>query len=105
MAERKLLRERRIRGTGLKLVRDNHQAQISRMDDLDVWTMLQKIFTGVGREYVWTLLQDMSVLGYLEFESHTDEMSGLLRFERIQLTASGLRLVSAGRSNEDIELR
>jgi len=41
----------------------------------------------------------------MEFESHTDEMTGLPRFEHIQLTAAGLRLVSAGRSNEDIELR
>ncbi len=104
-AERELLKMRRRRGIILKLVRSNHQSQGPRMDGFEVWSMLLKMLLTVGRNEVVTLLQDLEVLGYLDFKREMNEETGRVELSQIELTAAGLRLVSSGRSNDDIELR
>ena len=101
-AERNAVRQKRMRGVILKLVRQGHEAQFSRMDDLEVWAMLQKLGHSVGRDQVLTLLQDLEVLDYLSFKDEMDDMSGRILIKQIELTATGLRFVTSGRSNEDV---
>jgi hypothetical protein len=104
-AERELLKLRRRRGVILKLVRSNHLNQGPRMDDFEVWSIMQKMAQGIGRIEVITLLQDLEVLDYLSFKTSRDEDTGRTELTQIELTASGLRFMIAGRSNDDIELR
>ena len=103
-ADRKLLQTRRRRGTIMKLVRGGHENQLSRMDDFEVWTMLLKMGQTAGRDQVVTLLQDLEVLNYLTFKTSHNEMTGRIELSQIELTATGLRFMSARRSNEDVEL-
>jgi predicted ArsR family transcriptional regulator len=101
-SERGLIQARRRRGIILKLVRQGHENQFSRMDDFEVWAMLQKLGQTVGRDQVVTLLQDLQVLDYIDFKSQTNEITGRVELSMIQLTATGLRFVTAGRSNDDV---
>jgi hypothetical protein len=103
--DRRLLQLRRRRGIILKLVRGGHENQLSRMDDFEVWTMLLKMGQSVGRDQVVTLLQDLQVLEYINFKVGQNELSGRMELAQIELTAAGLRFMSAMRSNDDIELR
>jgi hypothetical protein len=102
VAERKLVLARRRRGIILKLVREGHENQLPRMDDFEMWTMLLQMGQAVGRDQVVTLLQDLSVLDYIEYKSKMNDISGRVELSQVQLTASGLRFVTAGRSNDDV---
>ena len=58
-AERELIQAKRRRGIILKPVRQGHEAQMSRMDDFEVYAMMQELGQSVGRDQVLTLLQDL----------------------------------------------
>jgi hypothetical protein len=103
-AELRLIQTRRRRGIILKLVREGHENQLSRMDDFELWAMLLKMGQTVGRDQTVTLLQDLRVLEYLDFKQSTNEYSGRTELSQIVLTAAGLRFVSTGRSNDDVLL-
>jgi hypothetical protein len=103
-AELRSIQMRRRRGIVLKLVREGHENQLSRMDDFELWAMLLKMGQTVGRDQTVTLLQDLRVLEYLDFKQTANEFSGRIELSQIELTAGGLRFVSAGRSNEDVLL-
>ncbi len=101
-AERKLIQAQRRRGIILKLVREGHENQLSRLDDFEVWAVLQKMGQTLGRDQVVTLLQDLEVLDYIDFKSAVNEYSGRVELSQIVLTAAGLRFMIAGRSNDDV---
>jgi len=102
--ERELVLVRRRRGIILKLVRQGHEAQLSRMDDFEVFAMMQELGQSVGRDQVLTLLQDLQILEYLDFHQRTDEMTGRKVITEIALTAKGLDLVGRRKSNDDVLL-
>jgi hypothetical protein len=102
VADRKLVLARRRRGIILKLIREGHENQLPRMDDFEMWTMLLQMGQSVGRQQVVTLLQDLAVLDYLEFKSTMNDVTGNVELSQIQLTAAGLRFVTARRSNDDV---
>jgi hypothetical protein len=100
--ERRLVQDRRRRGMILKLVREGHQAQLPRMDDFELWATMQRLGQTVGRDHVATLLQDLQTLGYVDFQTTTNDFSARVELSKITLTANGLRAVTMRRSNEDV---
>jgi len=103
-ADRRLLQMRRRRGFILKQVRAGHENQLSRLDDFELWALCLKVGQTLGRDQVVTFLQDLEVLGYLDFKTTYNEYSGRVELSQIELTAMGLRFMVAGISNEDVEL-
>jgi hypothetical protein len=101
-AERELIQAKRRRGIILKLVRQGHESQMPRMDDFEVFAMMQELGQSVGRDQILTLLQDLEVLEYLEFKSTANEMTGRTELKQIELSANGLRFVIRGKSNDDV---
>ena len=101
-AERRELMVRRWRGIILKLIRENHEDQAQRYNDGELWAILLKLRQTVGQEQVVTLLQDLQVLGYIDFRSEPDPLKGNLRLSEIMLTADGLRFYTRHKSNDDI---
>jgi hypothetical protein len=101
-AERRAILAQRRRGIILKLVREGHENQLSRMDDFEVWAVLQKMGQTLGRDQVTTLLQDLRVLEYIDYKSKVNEFSGRNEMSQIELTAAGLRFMTAGKSNDDV---
>jgi len=102
LAERKLVLARRRRGIILKLIREGHENQLPRLDDLELWTMLLKMAQTMGRDQVVTLLQDLRVLDYIDYKPTMNELTGRIELSQIELTAAGLRLMVVGRSNDDV---
>jgi hypothetical protein len=100
--QRRLVQKQRRRFTIMTLVREGHENQMSRMDDMELWTILLRLGVTVGRNQVRTMLQELEVLGYLEFKSAHNPESGELEISGIELTAPGVRFMDAGRSNDDI---
>jgi hypothetical protein len=101
-AERELILSKRRRGIILKLVRQGHENQFPRLDDFELFAMLQELGQSVGRDQVLTLLQDLEVLQYVTFSSASNEITGRRELSQIELTAVGLRFVTQGKSNEDV---
>ena len=101
-AERREIQARRRRGIILKLVREGHENQLSRMDDFELWSILLKMGQTVGRQQVATLLQDLQVLDYLDFKSTPNDETGRVELSQITLTAAGLRFYTRRKSNDDV---
>jgi hypothetical protein len=99
-AERREIQARRRRGIILKLVREGHENQLSRMDDFEVWAVFLKMGQAVGRQQVVTLLQDLQVLDYIDFKTSCDEETGRVELSQIVLTAAGLRFYTRRQSND-----
>ena len=103
-ANRELIQIRRRRGLMLKFVRDGHEQQMSRMDDLEMWGMLQDVGVSIGRNEVITMLQDLETFGYLTFRESCDPVSGRKRISEIELTGRGVSLVLNRRGNDEVLL-
>jgi len=100
--ERREIQARRRRGIILKLVREGHETQLSRMDDFEMWAVLQKMGQTLGRDQVVTLLQDLAVLDYIDFKTAVNEITGRVELSQIALTPLGLRFYTRRQSNEDV---
>jgi hypothetical protein len=100
--ERREIQARRRRGIILKLVREGHENQLSRMDDFEMWAVLQKMGQTLGRDQVVTLLQDLAVLDYIDFKTAVNEITGRVELSQIALTPLGLRFYTRRQSNEDV---
>lgn len=101
-SERELIQTRRRRGIMLKFVRQGHEAQLSRMDDFEMFAMMQMLGQSMGRDQVLTMLQDLQLLGYLNFRQSANEITGRMEISDIELTASGLGIVTRRKSNDDV---
>jgi hypothetical protein len=102
IAGQELIQEMRRRGMVLKFVRRGHQEQLSRMDDFEVWALMQDLGINIGRDQVLTMLQDLQVLGYLSFKQDMNERTGATEISEIELTPKGLGVVFRRKSNEDV---
>ncbi len=100
--ERELILTKRRRGILLKLVRQGHEAQLSRMDDFEVFAILQELGHSMGRDQVLTMLQDLQLLGYLNFKQKVNDITGRIEVRDIELTATGLGVVLRRKSNDDV---
>ncbi|MHB1673785.1 MAG: hypothetical protein ACYCSP_05990 [Acidobacteriaceae bacterium] len=100
--ERELILTKRRRGILLKLVRQGHEAQLSRMDDFEVFAILQELGHSMGRDQVLTMLQDLQLLGYLNFRQKVNDITGRVELSEIELTATGLGVVLRRKSNDDV---
>jgi hypothetical protein len=92
----------RRRGNMLKMIRQTHERQLERMDDIDVWSMMQDIGAHMSQKQVVTMLQDLQVLGYVTFEQFFDEDRERVVVEKIMLTASGLGLVMRRKNTDEV---
>jgi hypothetical protein len=91
--ENKVAHNRRHRGAILQLIRTNHEDQLSRMDDLALWGLMQDLNFGLGQNAVLTLLQDLCSRGYLRYDEKSNRISGRTEISRIELTALGTNVV------------
>jgi hypothetical protein len=88
-----LLQMLRRRGNMLKFIRQGHQAQMHKLDDYMMWEMMCDINNRMSRNSIITMLQDMSVLGWVNFQTGWDDENERAILSDIVLTAAGLTLV------------
>ena len=80
---------KRLRGAILELVDEGHREQRSRMNDLVLWGVLQKLLYDVSQNDVITLLQDLGDRGYLAFTQTKNPRTSEVRISQIQITPKG----------------
>ena len=92
----------RRRGTILKLIRQNHEEQLDRMDDSDLTDILLKIGTHMSARQVVTMLQDMQAFGWVAFRQRFSGELERVVCEEIMLTAQGLALVTRRKNTDEV---
>lgn len=97
-----LRQTRRRRATMLKFIRQGHEQQLSRMDDFDMWVMMQDLGMTMSRKAVITMLQDLAVYGLIKFVSAYDDDNERYRLSEIELTAAGLSQLARRRSTDEV---
>ena len=100
--ERELIQIRRRRGNMLKFIRQGHEGQFDRMDDFEMWQMMQDIGSNMSQRQVLTMLQDLQVLGYITFKQSFSQQKERMVAEEIMLTAVGLGITTRRRNNEEV---
>lgn len=106
MDESKLdgIRDCRARGEILKLVRMRHRAQNSRMDHVELWHMLRGLGLDIGEDDALTYLQDLEILGFVQFVTDKARRNNRVSITQIQLCAAGLAVLEGRRSDDSILL-
>jgi len=99
---RELVRIRRRRAMMLQFIRDGHEGQMSRLDDFEIYALMQDMGTTMSRNQVMTMLQDLQTLGLVTFHSEWNEPNERYVAKEIMLTAAGTALVLRRKSNDDV---
>jgi hypothetical protein len=102
ITEQELRQTKRRRGNMLKFIRQGHEKQLDRMDDLMMQAMMQDIGSNMSQRQVMTMLQDLQVLGYVTFRQSFSEELERYAAEEIMLTAAGLAIVTRRRDNDEV---
>ena len=93
MNESQAVRKKRYRGAILQFVHTNREDQGSRMDDIQLWGLLQELNFEVGQNEVLSMLQDLESRQYLRFAVKKNRYSGRTEISQIELTSRGCDLV------------
>ena len=102
ITERELMQAKRRRGNMLKLIRQGHEQQMERMDDFEMFAMMQDLGAHMSPNQVMTMLQDLATLGYVTFRQFFSIEKERNVAEEIMLTAAGLALVTRRKSNDEV---
>jgi hypothetical protein len=95
---------KRLRGEILELVDEGHQEQRSRLNDLVVWGVLQKLKYDVSQNDVITMLQDLESRGYLRFVQDKNRRTGEIRISQIEILPAGRDLLEGTITNEAVHV-
>ena len=102
MNENQAAKNRRYRGAILQMIHTNREDQMSRMDDLEVWGLLQDLNFELGQNQTLTLLQDLGARGYIQFEQKKNRITGRAELSKIELTPAGCDLVERIKTDPSI---
>lgn len=102
ISEQELRQTKRRRGNMLKFIRQGHEKQLDRLDDLMMQAMMQDVGSNMSRHQVMTMLQDLQVLGYVTFRQFYSEELERFAANEIMLTAPGLAIVTRRKDNDEV---
>jgi hypothetical protein len=97
-------RQRRLRGEILRLVRENHERQDSRIDDVTLAGVLERLRFDVSVNMVRTLLQDMEQRGLLKFSQERDRVTGKVSIRAIEITPRGSDVLDGTIEDRSVEV-
>jgi hypothetical protein len=93
---------KRQRARMLRTIRQGHEKQLHHMDDFEIFAFMQDIGMRMSRNQVITMLQDLCIMGYLQFKQVFDDESERMRLYEIELTSVGIALVLRRKSNDEV---
>ena len=100
--DQELIQTKRRRGNMLKFIRQGHERQLDRMDDWEMTKTMQDIGAHMSQRQVLTMLQDLQVLGYINFNQRWCPIRERMVAEQIMLTGVGLALVTRRQDNDEV---
>lgn len=96
--------ERRMAGRILTLVMRNHVLQHSRLDHLDLLSVMSEdLHYDISENLLLTLCQDMEERGYLKFEQEKDK-DNVVSLRRIQITPAGRDIARGIKSDDAVQI-
>jgi hypothetical protein len=97
--------KRRLRGKILALIYENHELQRSRLDDITLAGVLERLGFDVYGNLVRELLQDLGERGCLQFNQEKNRVSGEVSIRQIQILPRGRDVVekTIGDAAVDVE--
>jgi transcription initiation factor IIE alpha subunit len=81
--------KRRLRGEVLKLVYENHEAQRTRLDDVTLTGVLERLGFDVFVNLVREILQDLGERELVKFEEEKNRVTGKISIRKIQILPKG----------------
>jgi transcription initiation factor IIE alpha subunit len=96
--------QKRLRGEILKLVRENHERQDPRMDDVTLAGVLERLHFDVTVNLIRTLLQDLEERGLISFYQDRDRMTGRVSIRTIQITPRGRDVLDGTVEDRSVEV-
>jgi|GEM_PF-975217 hypothetical protein len=95
---------KRLRGHILELVDEGHKDQRSRLNNVILWGVLQRLKYDVGENDVITLLQDLKDRAYLTFDEQRDRRTRHVTISMIQITPRGRDLLEGTLSDPAVHV-
>ncbi len=96
--------KRRLRGMILKLLYQNHEAQRTRLDDVTLAGVLERLQFDVYVNLIREILQDLKDRGLVSFETQRDKVSGYFAIRQIQITPSGRDIIEKTSINPAVDV-
>jgi hypothetical protein len=91
--------KRRLRGEVLKLLYENHEAQQSRMDEMTLTGVLERLRFDVSVNLIREILHDLKGRGFVSFDEQRDRVTGRSPIRQIQITPGGRDIIEKTASN------
>jgi transcription initiation factor IIE alpha subunit len=85
--------KRRLRGEILKLIYENHESQRTRLDDVTLAGVLERLGFDVYVNLVRELLQDLQERNCVKFEEEKNRRTGEMTIRKIQILPRGSDVV------------
>ncbi|HLZ93361.1 MAG TPA: hypothetical protein VKQ28_16775 [Candidatus Acidoferrum sp.] len=97
--------KRRLRGKILSLIYENHESQRTRLDDITLAGVLERLGFDVYGNLVRELLQDLGERGCLKFNQEKNRVNGEVSIRQIQILPRGRDVVekTVGDAAVDVE--
>jgi hypothetical protein len=96
--------QRRLRGQILRLLRESHEAQRPRLDDVTLAGVLERLQFDVTVNLVKTLVEDLGQRQLLKYERERDLISGKVSLRRIQILPRGRDVLDGIEVEKSVEL-
>jgi hypothetical protein len=96
--------KRRLRGTILKLIYEQHEAQQHRLDDVTLTGVLERLQYEVYVNLVRELLQDLDERGFLSFDTEKNRVTGARSIRKIKITPDGRDIIENTTSDPAVEV-
>jgi len=96
--------KRRLRGTMLKLVYENHEAQGHRMDDVILTGVLERLGFDAYVNLTRELLEDLKERGFVAFEKERNRATGKISIRKIQITPAGADIIEGTKADPAVDV-
>jgi hypothetical protein len=96
--------KRRLRGKILALIYENHEAQRTRLDDITLAGVLERLGFDVYGNLVRELLQDLGERGCLQFNQDKNRITGEVSIRQIQILPRGRDVIEKTISDAAVDV-
>jgi transcription initiation factor IIE alpha subunit len=96
--------KRRMRGTILQLLYENHEAQKTRYDDVTLTGVLERLQFDVSVNLVRELLQDLRERGMVSFDQQKNRYTGAITIRKIQISPGGVDIIEKTKTDPAVDV-
>ena len=96
--------KRRLRAEILKLIYENHESQRIRLDDLTLFSVMERLQFDAHLNLVRELLQDLRERGFVKFAEDKNRTTGEVALRQIQILPRGCDILEKTISDPAVDV-